>query len=221
MAQYASLNGLQAVKASLTLAYYGIAVADVDLAQTGTISSPCSLVIGNLTCSMTVFRENTFAGVRSLRLVGGAGGWRKLVPAQAYANPIGIRLSTVMGDVCSLVGETINIPKANDAIIGTNFVRENAQAQRMLRQLVGTLWWMDLTGTTQIVPRPTTRIQSSFLAGTYTPGAGRLTVSTEDPISWQPGNTFVDANFQNTLTISSATFSSDSKGAMRVEVLTT
>ena len=222
MSQYASLNGLQMTACTLTVPYYGLPMADVTIAGTGAITGPCTLVIGNLTCTLAAYRQNAFAGVRSVRLVGGAGGWRKAVPGQAYASPVGVKLSTVLGDVARLVGETVNVPSSSDAVIGNAFVREAASAQRVLRQIVGALWWTDLTGVTQIVARPSGAITSAFLAPSYEPGKGKLTVSTEDPISWMPANTFTDANWPGPLTISASRFVLDAKGgSLRVEVLTT
>lgn len=219
--QYATLNGERVVAASVTIPYYGIWAGDIMLSETIEITSPCTLVLGNLTVVGSVVRTNTFSGTRSLRLVGGAGGWRKVVPAQAYQNPTGIKLSTLMNDVASLVGEKVNIPKASDVLVGPDFVRENARAQRILRQLVGELWWMDLTGTTQITARTSNQIESDFLVSSYKSNEGRLSIATEDLASWVPANTFNSSTLGGTLTVSSARHVADSKGKLRVEVLTT
>ncbi len=219
---YATLNGDRIVSCSLTIPYYGMWAGDATLAQTDNdVQNPCTLVLGNLTLTGWAIRTSSFAGVRSARLVGGVGGWRQVVAPQAYRNPGGLKLSTILQDVAAAVGEKVNVPAAQDTIIGTDFVRESAQAQRVLRQLVGNLWWMDLTGVVQVTPRTSAAIGSSFLVSSYMPEQGRVSIATEDLVSWMPANTFTAPTIGSGLTISCSTFVSDSKGTLRVEVLVT
>ena len=101
---YASLGGARASSCALTIPYYGLWSADGMLPADSAIEELTTLVIGNLTLTGAVHRQAAFAGSRSLRLVGGRGGWRKPLSARAYANPIGLRRSVVLGDAARECG---------------------------------------------------------------------------------------------------------------------
>ncbi len=213
---YASLSGARVVSGHLTVSTYGAAVADVVLADEGAVPEACSLTIANLTMALHVHRQAAFAGQRSARLVGGAGGWRREVPARAYHSPGGIPISMVLADAAREVGEKIVV--ANDASVGTYYVREAAPAARTLRQLAGRRWWIDPAGVTHVGPRPPTTVRSEFLAASHDGSEGRYSIATEDLAAWLPGATFSNSLVPATV-VSSVSVTLEQAGKMRVEVL--
>lgn len=223
MGLYASLNGARVVSGSITIPLYGTWSGDLGLALTDTITSPASLVLSNLTLLGTVYRTSSFAGSRTCRLVGGYGGWMKALPFKQYINASGIMASVLLEDVAAECGEQINV--LSDFNVGNQWVRlgpsdeDPAPAQRTLRQVGGPLWWMAPSGVTQVGPRPTKAITSSFTVVEWSGARGQFTIATEDLASWMPGNTFTAPTVPTVQTISSVTISTDNKGVLRLNVL--
>lgn len=213
-----TLNGNRAISAQLTISRYGAAVADVVLAESNPSATPAVLVIGNLTLKGTAFRTASFAGSRSTRFVGGAGGWRKTIKARGYAHDGGIRLSTILGDAARDCGETISI--ATDRVIGTAYVREKATAERTLHLLAARQWWIDPNGVTIVGPRPTGPITSAFTVVSWSGGRGRFEIATEDYASWMPGRTFAAPTITGTQTISMMQLTADNDGKLRLVIMT-
>lgn len=217
---YASLNGHPIVTASLNIPLYGAWCGDVVLSLTSSITSAqggCTLTIGNLTLTGTAIRMGSFAGSRSIRLVGGYGGWRQTVTSKAYANSAGVRLSMVLRDVASEVGEQLSL--AQDIQIGPFYIREQAPAQRVLRQLGGPLWWIDPGGVTHVGPRTSTSIATPFDVIEWSGAKGRFLVGTEDNASWLPGNTFSSSTVTTPQTISMTSLDVTNEGVLRLGIL--
>jgi hypothetical protein len=216
---WASLAGNRVVSGVVTIPFLGTWTADLTLATDVAVASTPILTIGNLTMQGAVVRQDSFAGVRQVRLVGGFGGWMKQVTARAYTMPLGASLpvSLVLLDVAREVGETLKFTL--NASFGSQFVREAASAQRTLEQVSGGQWWIDPSGTTHIGARPTQTIQSPFQVIAYDGGRGSLQISTEDPAAWIPGATFSSSTVPTTQQVSLVTHTITSDGAARIDVL--
>jgi hypothetical protein len=222
MSAYASCNNQQIVSASICIPLYGIWAGDITLPLTTTIPTTpgaLSLVFGNLTLIGSAFRMASFAGSRTIRVVGGYAGWRTQVMSKAYMNSGGVSLNMVLSDVAFEVGESISL--AQQTTIGPFYIREAAQAQRVLRQLGGPLWWMDMTGVTQVGPRTSTAIQTPFTVVNWSGSKGLFDIATEDNQSWLPGNTFSSDTVSTPQTISMTTLVVDNDGVLRMRVLST
>jgi hypothetical protein len=129
-----------------------------------------------------------------------------------------VRLSTVLNDLASTVGEKVNI--ANNSVIGSAFVREAASAGRILRQLAGPLWYVDTNGVTQIAPsRPASTIGTPFQIIRYDGDRGEFEVATEDYGSWLPGASFSNEIVTIPQTISLSTIDTDNEGKLRFTAL--
>lgn len=210
----ATVNNQTVVSLNLAIPLYGLWVADVALAlETLLASGPVTLTLGNLTLTGAVYRQNVFAGQVQARIVGGAGGWNKMVQARGYNSPGGVPLSMVAGDAAKEVGETITV--AADQSLGNFYARFADKASRVLAAVGGPSWWVDAKGATHIGPRPTSTIKSSFVVEDYRPHTGELTVSTEDYASWQPGASFTSAT-TGTQTIASVRHDMHDTAKMRI-----
>lgn len=188
----ASVNNQTVVSLNLAIPLYGLWVADVALSSgTAIAAGAVALVLGNLTLTGAVYRQNVFADQVKARLVGGAGGWNKKVAARGYNNPSGVLLSMVVGDAASEVGEKIVV--AQDQVLGSFYARFADKASRVLAAVGGPSWWVDSSGVTHIGPRSASTIKSAFVVEDYKPHTGELVVSTEDYVSWQPGAMFTSA----------------------------
>lgn len=217
MAQFAELSGQRIVSGSIVFPYYGTWSADVVLADTTSIPTSVTLTVGNLSLVGSVFRMASFSGSRSARIVGGAAGWRKTIPAQAYQNPAGIRVSLLLGDAAMACGESVIV--GQDSTIGTYWVRESAPASRILRELAGDEWWIDASGITQVGTRTGLAVATTFQVDAWSGAKGSFSIATEDYAAWMPANTFSNITVTEKQTIALSTITVDGDGKARVEIL--
>ena len=220
-----SLNGVQIMSTRVVIPLYGLWTADVALTSAQPEPSTpggCSLALGNLSLVGTAFRAANFAGCRTSRIVGGYGGWRNPVSPRSYRNPAGVSLTMILQDLAAEVGEQIAV--AQESTIGNLFTRgtpgRQPVASDVLRQIAGPSWWVDGSGKTQVGPRPSSAISSTFLVESWHGAQGSFEVSTEDPASWLPGNTFSNDTLASAQTISMTTILAENSGKVRLRVLT-
>jgi hypothetical protein len=212
------LNGVRVSHGTITTPTWGLWSGDLELSTDEEIGTTATVVVGNLTLTGFVFRGAPFTSSRSVRVAGGAGGWRRTVAARQYSLAGGVPLSMVLRDLAAETGESVVV--ANDgAMVGSAWVRETGPASRVLRQLVGLEWWVDAAGVTRLGARPSSRIASDYLVAKRRAGLGAFTVATEDLVAWQPGATFTNALVPDVQTVASTTLHLDLKGKMRLEVL--
>lgn len=221
MTQYAEINGVRIISGSVTVPYYGAWAADLSLVSDEPISAEplgCTVTIGALTLRGTAYRMAPFTSSRRVRLVGGAGGWRKVLPKRAYYAAGGLPLSMILGDAAKEAGETIAIEA--DSIVGDHLTRPSAPGGRLLRERAS-LWWIDTAGVTRIAAaRPSTAIASDYQLLERDTGRGWAKLATESLQDWMPGNTFQAFTMNTAQTIAMTTFRIESQGSLRVEVLT-
>jgi hypothetical protein len=219
MGFYASFSGARVVSGRVTIPYYGAPVADVVLADASNVDTFSQLIIGDLTLTCYLFRTAVFAGLRECRLVGGYGGWTQQVGAKYYQSDVGVSASVVLRDVAREVGEKVQL--ASDSTLGTSFVRQAAQAQRVLRQVGGRLWWVDTSGVTQVgTARDGSAITSAFTSVLFHGGQGLASVAAEVISDWTPGRTFSSPTITTPQTISATTIDLKDSGTARLGVLT-
>jgi hypothetical protein len=225
MALYASFAGSRIVSARVTLPPWGAWSADVQLAAEDAVSPRGVLTIGNLSLVGAVLpgRDGPFAGSRSLRLVGGAGGWYRTVGARFYAKPQGVRLATVLGDVAAEVGEAIVLSSAfTSRVVGQFWARAAGQAVGVLSVAAGRAWYIDEVGVTQVGERPSTTVSSPFtISGPgYRGSLGMVEIATEDLLSWRPGALFRSELLSTPLTVASVSIHMAADSTLRLEVMT-
>lgn len=214
-----SVNGKRAVTATVTLPMFGAWSADIVMADGEILDGAATLVIGDLTLKGTVVRQGSFAGSLSTRIVAGADGWRKELPSKGYSHVVGVKLSTVLGDVASESGESISV--ASDRSVGTFYTRDKGKARDVLSLLIGETWWIDNDGVTQTGARASTPIVTPFTVSKWDGAHGQFEIATEAISNWTPGRTFATSTVPLPQTISSVTIESDNNGKLRLHVLST
>lgn len=218
---FASINGERITSGAVMVPYYGQWSAHVTIASQDTVPSAgasATVSLGQLSFVGTVYRSSPFGGARSILVVGGHGGWRSIVPARSYHVSSGVSLSLVLNDLASDCGEKVNIPQ--DSTLSPDYMRPAGPAIETLRDLAGSIWWMGLDGTTQIVTRPSTTIASQYDVITLDGGSGLVEVSTESMQDWLPGNLFDGPTVPSPQTIGYSRFVVDNTGKLRVFVMT-
>ncbi len=213
-----TLNGLTVVSGSVTIPLVGAWVADVVLPTPEDITDTVVLTVGDLELHGTVFRtSNAFAGSKSARIVGGAGGWRKVLPRKGYSQIVGLMASLVLQDAARECGETIVVDA--DRQLGGSWARETGKAERTLRLILGGEWWIDPAGVTQTKVRDSSLIGSVFTVAAWSGGKGHFEIATESYADWQPGRTFNASTINMVQTISMVRFETANDGKLRLIVL--
>lgn len=216
---FASLAGVRIVAGMISIPLTGAMVGDVSLATDQALPERFAVVVGNLTMQAAAYRQGLFAGTRTVRFVGGAGGWRRNVPFYQYSRSAGVQLSTVLGDAARAVGERVSI---NGSVnLGRYWVREAAPAARLLHVVAGDRWFVDPQGVTQVLrDRSDAMVTSPFQVIGQACGQGRVEVTAEDYASWLPGRRFKTPLLAVPFRNCGVYFRFDSAGKMRLEVMT-
>jgi len=224
---YLSLNDQRVISGRVTFPRWGAWTAETVLANSEPISPAaggCRIKIGNLALRATAIpgRMASFAGSRSVLMVGGFGGWRKVLPARGYTHPSGLMLSTILNDAARECGETIVV--TGDVPVGPAFARRGGReqdvAERVLRELLAGKWWIDTDGVTRTSDRAATPIKSAFTVEQWSGSRGRFLIATEAYEDWMPGRTFSAPTVTTPQTISTVSIIAENDGKVRLEVLT-
>lgn len=188
---FAELDGNRVAALTLILPAKGIWTADVLLDQNAAMNdTSVTLTLNTFSLKGTIFRAGNFVGAASFRIVGGAGGWRKPLPAKFYQSGAGVRLSSLVTDTAREAGEQVAV--LADRTVGTAFTRQRGPAVRVLG-LLGDQWWVrPIDGVTVVGERANPVIVSQFdtLAQGTSLALGRVMVATDAPQDWQPGAVF-------------------------------
>lgn len=196
---FCSINGARCTKLDLSIPARGLWTADAvldDAVQfTGT---DVTLVLAGLTLVGSVYRSGNFSGTGSLRLVGGRGGWRTIIPSKFYNNPHGVKLGPVAMDAANACGEKLTIDQ--DATIGLFYTRSGVDPACRVLNEYATSWYVQNDGTTRIGDRPTPIISSLFdvVDENVAPYLGRIPIATDFPEDWMPGAKFTAPILGNT-----------------------
>lgn len=195
-----TLNGFRAIRVELHLTWLGAWVANVELdldvpeAQGAILSSetPAILIVGGTTLIGTIdpSGSSTFAGKASARVVGGRGGWSKIVEAPApFHNPAGILPSQlVYTAIGALVGEIVADPIPQN--FGKNFVFQKGPASSVFGDRN---WFVEpTTGVTIVGPWPSL---PNLLAAVldWSPTEQRATLTSDNLVL--PGTILADPRF--------------------------
>lgn len=163
-----TLNGIEVLRATVVLPKWGIWTADLVVANSIDSASPLSgaatVVLEDLTLTGTIVDGGIFAGRGHYKIVGGAGGWRKVPAAKSYRGEAGVKASSIVIDAAKEVGETVApIIPSDDYRVGPAFMRPpKYEAARILDLVAPANWYVDEGGTTHVGVRA-----GSSYGGTY------------------------------------------------------
>jgi hypothetical protein len=206
---FASLSGIPIVAMTLVIPYSGIWHADIRLDRAiGPTAGPQLLSLSDLTGACAVVRSVDFAGSRGLRVVGGTGGWRTVVPPLQYQSPTGVPVALVAGDAAALVQELPPVigPTVSPTA-GPTFVRQGGLASLVLQSLFADGWWMNMLGVVQVTPRLPTPIVAPFdwLDSRGAQGLYRIASQGDILTPWVPGAKFLGPTMTAPATVNRVT----------------
>ena len=157
-----TLAGKRVTHATVTIPAWGTWYADVSIDGEETLSGQVDLALADVTFKGTVLSGGPAVGRSHYFVVGGFGGWGKTLTCKSYANDAGVKLSTVLGDVASEVGESIDPATVPTTRLGPSFVRPKEPAGRVLEQLSSKSWYVASDGITRLGARASTVLPSGF-----------------------------------------------------------
>ena len=179
----ASVDGQMLTYALIRIPYSGAWVADLDVDTDKTITGKVEVKIGNLSLVGTVDPRfsGAFAMNTKLRVVAGNGKIDAVLKAKDYANDASIKAQTVVDDIVREAGEALDPTYSDTMRFGPHYARESAPAARLLRQMVGDRWWVDLAGVVRIGDRSRTEVAGDYEILDFDPRTKIATVSTDNP----------------------------------------
>lgn len=122
------------------------------------------------------------------RIIGGGGGWQKVVAEKDYVNPAGVLSTAVLATTAAEVGEVVVDAVPGDH--GPKYVRAKGPASSVL---AGREWYVDATGTTIAGPRLPIPALPTVQVLDWDPSEKLATIAA-DGIVW-PGTILTDTRF--------------------------
>ncbi len=180
-----TINGLLLSAATITVPRWGLWTADVEITTGEALGGTVQLDVGGLALTGTVVEGGPYRQSGWYRIVGGAAGWRKTIPAAPYRAEIGVKLSTVLQAAASACGETMGtVPPTK---IGVAFDRFEGPAAGVLELLVADAWYVDEVGVTQVGARASAAFAAEYTILRSAPDRRFATISAEDISALLPG----------------------------------
>lgn len=182
-----TFNSLALERCTVRMPQWGLWTADCVVAADKVLSGVARINLAGLELVGTITNGGVYQERGHYQVVAGAGGWRSTIPAKAYRNEAGVKLSAVVADAASACDETIGT--VTDRRIGPGYFRARGEAARTLDLLASELWYVDELGVTHVRARPS----SEFSAQAYTlnvmPSGGGKTIAAESITGLVPGAT--------------------------------
>lgn len=212
-----SLNGLRVVSVRWIAPWSGAWQADVDfdLAEVPVMpSGKAAIVVGTsglLNGAIDERDAGKFGTKARARVVGGNGGWEKIVGARAYHNDAGVLSSAVITTTAAEVGEVV-VDTAPTLLGASDFIRTAGPASRVL---AGLPWYVNTQGVTVIGPRPPIPTSpTSVEVLSWEPREQRAEVACDELLL--PGSILVDPTRFGTVIVRDVEQTFDDKGARAI-----
>ncbi len=218
-AAFLSINGVRADSATLRVPFAGRWIVDVDYNGSDVPSGAAKVVIGELVLVGTISPDFTgsFAGQVKARVVAGAGGWGKTIPARSYHDDGGVRRSTVLAAIARDAGETLDASAAADKTrMRVDFTRDAERARDALDGVLGlTPWRVDFDGVTRYGDWPVAVLGAGVELLQVEPRTKVLTFGAPDPSGVPIGARVTDVRLGGSIVVRELEASFKS-GAVRV-----
>lgn len=180
-----TLSGQTLTRARVQAGAWGLWWAGCDLAEPETLTGAAALQLADQAFAGTVVSGAAVNGRAAYRVVGGAGGWGKMLPARSYNDDGGVRLSKVLGDAAHEAGETLaDVPAT---LLGPHYARPEAPAYELLNLLAPKNWYVDFGGVTRIGKRPATAYAGSAPRVRVDPQLGVVDLAVDSLAGLTPG----------------------------------
>ena len=181
----ATLAGNRCLAVSVHVPAWGLAFAEVELDQEVDLTGAVELVVADMTFRGAILSGGPWIGRSRYRVVAGAGGWGRDLPAKEYRTDLGVKLSTVLGDAAREAGETIEGVAATS--VGQAYERLAGPASQCLQLLAPQAWYVGTDGVTRLGSRPQVAYAGTASRGKVDLAAGRVELMADAIADIVPG----------------------------------
>ncbi len=151
----ATLSGRTIIACRITMSAWGVWWADVETDDPAELAGSVTISISGLELVGTIVTGGTRHGRSRYRIAAGAGRWGVAVTQQGYRSDLGVKLATVLNEVATAVGETLDASTISGTI-GPAWTREAGPASRQLALLAERAWHVGIDGVTRLGVWPST-----------------------------------------------------------------
>lgn len=181
----ATVNGVDVSLGRVYVPAFGVPWADVTLTEDVTLAGAVTLRVADVTAACTVVSGGPFHGRASYRLAFGGGAWGREIAARAYADDLGIKVSTVVGDAAATVGERVEgFPHDR---LGPHFARALLPASWVLHAAAPRNWRVDFDGVTRYGMRAASTYTGDGVRVAHDRAIGVIDLATETLAGLLPG----------------------------------
>lgn len=149
-----SIGNVDLFTVDLLLPFQGVWVGQVECAPEASfvVGDTVKMQLGTLDFVGTITRGSSNNDSAKFTIVGGKGGWRKVVTRRFYRDNDGIKLRQVLRDLASDCGETVELDaSAAGEYLGDTWTRAECTASDCLQKL-GKVWRVRPDGVTIVAP---------------------------------------------------------------------
>lgn len=183
-----ALNDTPATRATVSVPAWGAWWLDVELAEPVDLSGLVTFTLADKTFEGSIVSGGASHGRASYRIVGGRGGWGKLLPKKGYSDDAGVKLTKVIGDAAHLAGEAIE--GAPTSRTGPHWARiADRPASAVLHELTPEAWRVDFDGVTRFGALPTVAYSGDGARTRVDPAGEIVEIATETIGELLPGVT--------------------------------
>lgn len=203
MSGVVTVNGIPASQVRLLVPATGLWQAEVLFPEPPNLTGPVSLEIDGVTWLGTVADEQsgTFATRAHLTIVGGRGGWRRILGAKHEHDDGTLSRAALAQKVAAEAGESIVVDSSLGALpVGVDWVRRAGPASTQLEQLFPEAsWWVDNAGVTQVGTRPLRDVSAVVTVLEYSSAERHAELGVDSTLDALPGCSFLDPRAEGSL----------------------
>lgn len=181
----ATLEGVPVTRCRVQVPAWGLWWADVELAEPEALAGAVTLTIADIELEGAIVSGGPADGRAGYRLVAGAGGWGRELPARGYADDAGVKIASVVRDAAAAAGEAVE--GAPTTRTGPHYVRAAGPASAVLNALAPRAWYAGLDGVVRFGARPAAVYTGSAVLIDRSPAAGCYVFAADELAGLEPG----------------------------------
>lgn len=182
-----SINGHRITTARAYIPAWGLWYVDCETDKAVTLSGAVTLVLADLTLKGAILAGASFNERSKFRVVAGFGGWGRSIDRKSYANDAGVKISQVVTDAATAVGEQVSLTTTDR--VGPAYVRATGPACRVLESVAPSAWYVGEDGVTRLGVRPASTLAEKVTIQNVDHARGTVAIASDKIAKLLPGVT--------------------------------